>query len=1275
MKPWSVLGIVGAALALNAASLNNPGFEMLNDSRDFPASWGKHWVNKGEFALITDPAGTHGGSIALSISHSGEAADGAWATVGSERLAPEGDRRYRLRVWAKGHGELGMITYLYGSGNYLVPQAPQDDFYVWFTVDSDQYREFEAEFTVPAQAISGTDGAPFAVDQFEVLFHVKKGPVVIDDVSLTHPGETVTVAEQFFDPAQAPLITLPQLQARPVMDGRIDDAAWQGAAMTTGMQGLDGVISPRQCRWLAGFDEENLYIAFESRQHALMLAAGATGRDVTVVPDVEAVEIWLQVPGQPLRQFIGVPAGGLATVSPEPGFRWGENVEFASYILESSEMAGGILTLGDKVWTGEIRIPFRDLGGAAPADGSMWRINFCRDFSVPSGAARADADWTTWAPIRTLFSNVGEFGFARFDRNAPVVQLQSVGDPASGALVVQGSASKPVQLSESIRLTRLDKQVTGGVSDLGAGAFRVEEAIRTNAVGVTPMRMQLAVKNPADGMLLTQTGLNFQLLPTFWIRSRMLFSQGILMVDVDASRSELPADCTVEVGIFAGGENTPLAMAAQPVQPGVDKFTIPVALESIPAGSYLLKGVVKTADGKEAASTAEPLEIPARPAWMGNRIGYSETVPPPFTPVRVEGQSVEVVLRNYLLDNNGFPAQIEAADKELMAAPVRLEAVVDGKPVTWDFAPLRQTAADATKVVYAVSGSSKVLDVTGTVTVEFDGFAVWDATFTPKGAVTVDELKLVAPLRKDVCYFARGDGFVAGSLLQDAFTTVPGREDIVTLGNTVTEWGSWSYCRTGWAWPETFYNEVYVGTDEVGFSMMAEGAANIRGPKYASFVPAGGDTMEMTIHLISEATKWDKPWHYAYFYQAMPLRPEPTDPKEWHVSYDPSDLYASEMASYQTPAAQELFRNLYIGMGYYMLDPDGFPAFDPNNREAAERGLKYFQSFGTKIVHNLWFGAIADRLPAYQTFGAEWDALPKFGWSTPMSHLTSACLNSGYQDFQISCIKGIVDDLGFDGVYTDATPIQCSNGIHGCGYDGIDGKRHTTLNLLATRNFVKRMYNVLKADGRDRVNFSHSGEGGTIGAFNDARTHGEEICWEGADHYRRITPDYFRAKYAQTEYGVPYAFFPVFYYTWRAVGEPTPISEAMMMALAHRLSVTIAHNQPEMLAIWRLFDPWWTSSDFVVYWKPEAPVQTERPLEVTASTFLKKEEGKALVVLSNWAYQDVDVAVLADSAKLGFTPSRYTLIDVIAETESELDPAGPRVQIPARDFRALLVEK
>jgi hypothetical protein len=1075
-----------------------------------------------------------------------------------------------------------------------------------------------------------------------------------------------------------PLITITRLNTAPLVDGVIREGEWASAAGTTGFFELGtGKQAERQTEIMLGFDEENLYIAFISKQKALQLRGGGTGYGIAFGSDMEGVEVWLQPPGRGHLQWLGVPAGGTLDSSADPAQNgWSKTVRFASRVEDSGEMMGGTLTLGKKIWTGEIAIPFAAIGVTAPADGDLWRLNVCRDFSVPTGQARLAADWTTWAPLQSGFADAKAFGFAQFQRQAPFFRLQSLGDLRNGNIDLQGASGGTVSVQTRVALDGAPDQRLAEASTAlaGAGPFQIKDSIKSATTGISRMRLSVRAQDAARGTLLAQAEIPIELRPAFWIQSRLFYGAHRLEVDVDASRSaNLPPAGTIEVGIWNAVAPQALVSANAPLDAAKLSFPVSLDVAGIAAGDYALKGFIRNPQGEPVATTTEALHIPEKPAWLGNQLGVSDAVPPPFTAVAVDGQKVAVVLRQYTLADSGLPAQIVSLGKDVLAAPATLTTIVGGKLESWTFAPLAKQAQSPREVVWSVNGNSESLALKGTVTVEFDGLGLWDVTLTPRGTVAVDQLFLEFPIPRETALFAKGDGSVVASLMQDPFTRAPGREDVVTLGNRVTEWGSWSYSRTGWIWPEKFCNEIYVGSDQRGFSIMTETDENLFGSKYAEFIPlAGAAVVTLRINLISATTTIDKPLAYKYFYQTTPLKPEPRDPKTWHVGFDPSSVYTSQIPGYASAEGQQFLSALYIGQAYYDLKPDGYPRW-VHTPEESVAGLRYFQKLGPKIVHNLWYAAIAAELPEYQMFGSEWDALPKYGWPTPQANLTSACLYSTYQDFFIWCTERIVNDLGFDGVYTDATAVPCRNEVHGCGYLGRDGKRHATLNLLATRNFAKRMYTILKSDQRDRLNFAHSGESTSAAAFVDIRTHGEELVQEELDHYRRLSPDYFRAKYAQNEYGVPYTFYAVFHYKWRAVGEPVPVNEILMMCLVHRITFGLAYNL-EMLPVWKVFDPWWTAATFIPYWREDCPSTTADPLNVLASTFLQADQKQALIVVSNWSYQPVQTTLTLDWAKLGFGPAPIQLIDVPTGNATALAGATPTLAIPARDYRVLLVK-
>ena len=116
--------------------------------------------------------------------------------------------------------------------------------------------------------------------------------------------------------------------------------------------------------------------------------------------------------------------------------------------------------------------------------------------------------------------------------------------------------------------------------------------------------------------------------------------------------------------------------------------------------------------------------------WVGNRLGFTETPLPPFAPVRVEDDRVEVVLRTYTVDGLGLWRSVKALDRELLAGPIRL--VVNGEqPVEGKGNFTRTTPTEA---VYEGRASLPAVTVKTRATTEFDGCMRVELTLLPPDA-------------------------------------------------------------------------------------------------------------------------------------------------------------------------------------------------------------------------------------------------------------------------------------------------------------------------------------------------------------------------------------------------------------------------------------------------------------------------------------------------------------------------------------------------------------
>jgi hypothetical protein len=74
---------------------------------------------------------------------------------------------------------------------------------------------------------------------------------------------------------------------------------------------------------------------------------------------------------------------------------------------------------------------------------------------------------------------------------------------------------------------------------------------------------------------------------------------------------------------------------------------------------------------------------PARQPWEGNRIGISDEVLPPWTPIVVAGDKVGVWGRSYRFGLLPMPVSVTARDAEVLAAPITLVGQADGKALVW----------------------------------------------------------------------------------------------------------------------------------------------------------------------------------------------------------------------------------------------------------------------------------------------------------------------------------------------------------------------------------------------------------------------------------------------------------------------------------------------------------------------------------------------------------------------------------------------------------------
>jgi hypothetical protein len=215
----------------------------------------------------------------------------------------------------------------------------------------------------------------------------------------------------------------PATSTPPVVDGRLDDAAWSAAPWTDDFVDIEGAARARprlRTRVRMTWDATALYVAAELEEPDLW--ATLTRRDAVIFHDND-FEIFLDPDGDAKRYF-ELELNALNTqwdlFLPIPYRDGGKAVDaFDIAGLQTAVALDGTLNDPhdrDLGWTVELRIPFaslaaQDVAHGTPRAGDRWRVNFSRvqwDLEVVDGAyakvrdpatgkPRAEHNWV-WSP-------------------------------------------------------------------------------------------------------------------------------------------------------------------------------------------------------------------------------------------------------------------------------------------------------------------------------------------------------------------------------------------------------------------------------------------------------------------------------------------------------------------------------------------------------------------------------------------------------------------------------------------------------------------------------------------------------------------------------------------------------------------------------------------------------------------------------------------------------------------------------------------------------------
>jgi len=329
-----------------------------------------------------------------------------------------------------------------------------------------------------------------------------------------------------------------------------------------------------------------------------------------------------------------------------------------------------------------------------------------------------------------------------------------------------------------------------------------------------------------------------------------------------------------------------------------------------------------------------------------------------------------------------------------------------------------------------------------------------------------------------------------------------------------------------------------------------------------------------------------------------------------------------------------------------------------------ERGMKLLLYFGYEI---------SDIAPEYLHYSGECLAYPRIGGYTRQPQQTAyvVCYASHWQDFLARGIAQVMDEYDIDGVYLDGTsnPWACANVHHGCGYRTPDGALRQTYPILATREMMKRIYNIVKARRPDGLVNVHQSTCMNIPALAFATSYwdGEQLSGipRGADVLDLLPLDTFRTEFMGHQWGVPAELL--------CYGQPYTYEQAMSISLLHDVLVRGYLGGPleAESALWRAMDEFGRrQAEWLPYWSNREFLQAD-PSTVKVSVYNRGPLGAVLVV-SNLGPLQAAAQVSLNVEKLRL-PGCSQALDLLSGDRLDWDGAALRLPLGPFSFRVVRI--
>ena len=661
--------------------------------------------------------------------------------------------------------------------------------------------------------------------------------------------------------------------------------------------------------------------------------------------------------------------------------------------------------------------------------------------------------------------------------------------------------------------------------------------------------------------------------------------------------------------------------------------------------------------------------------WEGNQLGISDKVIPPFIPIKVKGNKVSLLLRDYTLNNLGLPTSIITEGDEILAAPISLNIELENGKLLSDvkMGSLKFIKQNDTEVIAQGKGQMGNIAVSSEVTIEYDGFMWLKISVDAKNEIKIKRIYLDIPLKKEYASLLHS---IRNGVLSNPSGAIPAGEGTVWDSSKVPEVITYNKSY----FPTAFVPYIWFGESKKGICWFAE---NDRGYNLAKKIPAltikrNNNRVALDVAIINRPTTLTGKRTFAFGLMATPVK---NRQKGWrkfiHGSTDTIPGMTRVMRrggifgvgrtrnadKYPTNHDYGFWKALTKAKNQRKIDHQAVEAWrkrvnpirdaritkygDQMNRfmpwilKGAPVTVSFFSNEMAKsekwtLNRMLNYDLIAlyfdprtetEWNPEFQYFGPEWEAVNKMRDSYNFRRYVFPV--QSLIDYQLWYYKKYLES-GFDSIHFDNLYLMPSNDPDiELGFYGDDGKLHASMGILGTRKIMRRVATLMYNMGiKPHINLHISNT--FVIPYTSFATCFEDWEYEDDKEFpEKHPPDFVRTESTGLQSGLYCAgrqssMVPTKSYKSREawLDERARLTRtAMSLTLLHDMTMDeYPWNQKGWAIFVRAygvkhkFKVYEDDCTFVPYWEKGFPVELEKDFK--ASFYARK--GRALMFIANF---------------------------------------------------------